>query len=1458
MWDESAYNKSKEHFENAYDNLKNAYSISLEDFVKAMFRALKKIPAELRDRVREFLLKWAREKDSGIDNKVNTRNTSIGIIELMGLAGRKRARLSRELIDSGTMDRIVDSMLNRSADADSLSRDGTELEDSSDPEEVSNDLAFWTESYDFRNEQFYKFLEESDSKGWIDREQVSQLMEITLTGDRNLFMSHILGEYDFVPDTIEKSNMAQSFWVKNQDINRITGQEKPAWWYANLDEDGNRPKGRSSKKKLIPKVGGSSMYGKDIRSNKDLPSTYVVSFADWALKKNPYMGEEIKISRIYLNDIVDVWKGEKDDSGSNYFGKQAWIELGKGKDSLVRKWDNEFAAGVKDSKGNLVVRTVVEIKAGGSNPSFVVARVPEFVLEFSNDMEAVKGYFDTEVEMGNMTRKMAKNYVSSIEESNKVDGIGNRFAAAQHITMHEVMKKTHGSEYLMRTDDILHHSRRAQISYAEGIVPVGVGSHTVKIIDQSKAFIVTPDGRTEPMVEYIAGLAGRSRSDGASLVETEHLDSVAKSLGREPIQGGLPLREVKSVVWFNSSENSFSKDNYPSKIFRGSEIWEGVHYLALKHNDFVIDEGLKFVDGDGNVLAYSVKENNHIRIYDGDDNRITRLSTLDEAKEPDGGSGSFKLDGRVATDVLTLPEESLRVIKMPNQRPKNSAAFPFSWLSKLYESEFEPLRLDIEKRLLNIARANVQAMYDARKNPEVMASLFGQMKSDNTVFMKETDALIEPIPGQLIQDGHMHPHLIKGHIEPVKNKLIGQNAYGGRRRGFGNYPVIKSDIDGTKVSSYDGVAISEDDATMVNFVRQKLNLDRGLRGAELQKAFKESIRGRRPIYILAGRHPAYNISSVAQVKVENIIPAGHGNVVWFHPDMVSGPLQADQDGDNSFLHVMYFGEGFSDETVPRLMEQAKDTFKEKEAYSRIEIFKKKDRNLKVNSKSDMYKASQMIGTGINAQGVSTNAVTFFEDMHYKGFKATIGGQTIIARSPHEDMVVMDYAILNDDVSQEYLDDLNLGKLVNKDGKKWVSGDKYLMTTPSKELGLILQGAVDHVKELLLHDWKYGGYDFLIPKMFVQDTGAPIGQKQSRTIARLLRKELTYGGLRHGRDPDSRRSKSIESMFDDSQKMYDLNQMLGKARGLEIAKRANNRRVKNGENSRMVRETLPIEKLEFNNKLTTLEKLIAIPHEITVKYQKENPKDIVYGHPWGYAPNRIVNGITATQKELLAMQKTEQLWYPENEKWKPKKREAIAFINQLATEFYGIARRKEIFDEVMSESLTSASYPYADEIIDLVEKWYNKGDKKRKIKAFKDLDEQQQAYATLKFLRGTEPQMKQIRQGVKVRATKIIKTMVRVSEKIGEEKSHKQKEHLRKSYDKLRDDLDKLTTVTTINKQPRLRNVEAILPRQLMHPGVWSEFINRFGPNLRKASDKAVKLRMRRELGINELITKDCP
>ena len=51
----------------------------------------------------------------------------------------------------------------------------------------------------------------------------------------------------------------------------------------------------------------------------------------------------------------------------------------------------------------------------------------------------------------------------------------------------------------------------------------------------------------------------------------------------------------------------------------------------------------------------------------------------------------------------------------------------------------------------------------------------GQFKSDGTTIMNEVDRLIEPIPGTMIEDGFMHPHVIKGIIDPVKNKIIKEN-----------------------------------------------------------------------------------------------------------------------------------------------------------------------------------------------------------------------------------------------------------------------------------------------------------------------------------------------------------------------------------------------------------------------------------------------------------------------------------------------------------------------------------------------------------------------------------------------------------------------------------------------------------------------------------------------------------
>jgi len=434
----------------------------------------------------------------------------------------------------------------------------------------------------------------------------------------------------------------------------------------------------------------------------------------------------------------------------------------------------------------------------------------------------------------------------------------------------------------------------------------------------------------------------------------------------------------------------------------------------------------------------------------------------------------------------------------------------------------------------------------------------------------------------------------------------------------------------------------------------------------------------------------------------------------------------------------------------------------------------------------------------------------------------------------------------------------MGTLVNKEGKEWKSGDKYLMTTPINQLKILLQASVDHAKELLLYDWGYNGYDFIIPKMFVQENGSPIGLKQSRTISRVLRKLLSYGTIRYGRDMDTRQTKGIASMFADSESIYELAQLNGKERGKVIADLANTRRLRFNrgiKESKLAKSTLPIDEIIFNDKLTSIEKILAVPHKEMLKYKKENPNDMVMKHPWDYSPNQIVNGLSKTQSDLLRIQKQEERFYPENESWKPKKEEANRWINQAGTEFYRVHARAVVYKKAVEHSLNSASYPYADEMLDFINKWYNKGDKKRGIKPFKDLTKEQKAYTTLRFLRGISVQEGQILKGVEKQSKAIVKNILATKSKLEQVESERAKELLTNKLNSLRNKLDKITTKTYIEKQPRVRDIEKILPMQLMDSDVWFAYANLAGPNIREASTEPMPLSMRKDF--EQYLTKDC-
>ena len=73
---------------------------------------------------------------------------------------------------------------------------------------------------------------------------------------------------------------------------------------------------------------------------------------------------------------------------------------------------------------------------------------------------------------------------------------------------------------------------------------------------------------------------------------------------------------------------------------------------------------------------------------------------------------------------------------------------------------------------------------------------------------------------------------------------------------------------------------------------------------------------------------------------------------------------------------------------------------------------------------------------------------------------------------------------------------------------------------------------------------------------------------------------------------------------------------------------------------------------------------------------------------------------------------------------------------------------------------------------------------------------------------------------------------------------------------LRNKLDKITTKTFVQKQPRVRDVEKILPMQLMDSDVWTTYANLAGPNIREAINQPMPLKMRKKY--EDYLLKDCP
>ena len=808
----------------------------------------------------------------------------------------------------------------------------------------------------------------------------------------------------------------------------------------------------------------------------------------------------------------------------------------------------------------------------------------------AKDKDSAKQYWIWELQSGRMTIDALNEILEYISDRVKrTEARGMKYAdegykyMAQAIAQHEFLKSARGYDYIKR-GSIPHHFRRLSLDFAEGVVDIHQSEYHLKIFDKDKVDIFAggPPGTgiNLNVVRDVGGIKNKYIFDGTIFADGRMLKDTAFGVGRIAVKNGIPMHEVKSVLRWISKNDNFSNENYDTIEGENQGDIEYLHYFNAKGNEFVPFSEMYIVDKENNdrVIAYTKEEDGYVRIYDGQHNPLDFVLSTDEAKEPRGGSGSFQIkEGQVSTDRLKIPGEARRIVKIPPQRAKDSAAFPFVLVELMSDPEFAGLREVLTSYLKSIVRNYVSPLIESRVNDVVAADMVGALIGENAGFTSETQDLLDPEGTGLISgSGFHHPHIMQGFEDPMKNKMIIQGAFKGRIKGYGNVVTLKADTN-NMVRSPDDIVVSADDDTIMNFLKTKS----GRKTLEDLNSWLSD----NEVYLLVWRQPVTGPYVATIKKISFVLDRGHGNVAFLHPITVYGEKQADHDGDTVGYSILYrpdeTGRSFRSPILTNAMVNKREEFKEKLVTIRIEFFDKPDQPQEYTSFRNVARLTNQYMRRLYSQAVSTNAKSLLGVLREKEMVITIGDTEYRARNKNE-LSIMRYSPMKDEITQEMVEEVKMGTLVNKNGQPWEEGDgkKYLKTDVDTELDIIQQAAVDHAKELYLAYWNSDKtlYEFIFNRMIVKDDGSMVtDDKVISTISTNLRKFIQSGTDRQGVDINHNK-KDMTEIFKSSQDMYSFNNSNAVERGQLLTDKAN---VYRTDRSNRKRYTYPIESISMN-------------------------------------------------------------------------------------------------------------------------------------------------------------------------------------------------------------------------------------------------------------------------------------
>jgi hypothetical protein len=775
------------------------------------------------------------------------------------------------------------------------------------------------------------------------------------------------------------------------------------------------------------------------------------------------------------------------------------------------------------------------------------------------------------------------------------------------IAKYEWLQAVRGKNFLMgpKGDNAFNIFDRLRINNSKGLTTEGLGDSRHIIYDQEKVEYWYEGVKYEHMVD-IPGIKGITNIiDGASFSSDQYLDNTAENIGTDPIfDNEHNIREIKSAyqevtVGPNGKESYIEKKHAEHSAIPGLEI-------RTKRKD-----GKK-----GSLIVEMKTEYGQTVIVAKNGKYVDQVSDLDAVKTV---TGIYDLKGASHSERFKLKENSRKIIITPHTRSADDVYGPTQYVQSLNFNltgenqknleKYEEVLLDI---ILSQSNLHLDQYLEASKDPNTLWNMVKHMFSEQTNIKTGLIKHLTVSKGK----GIYHPNNIMQLRPIILNMLIKRGAFQGRTYNSKLTPR-KGALAGSQYTMKPGrdvqegsVILSADNHAIFDAVRNEMGNPEAT--VEEVNIWLEN----NPKHVITYRSPVLQIAALESRKIQQFVE-GEGNAIYHHPNDTFVRLVGDHDIDKAATILV------NDDQAKKLQDFHNTAFFKamKETNADIGIIKK-NANLSILSNKETRQAMLDIINSYGSQGLAANLksvastiskkIKKIEFSEVRDGKASPDGVVVKPKQLWSDdpkeMVIMDYAPLRDDVTQD--DIPGYAEIVDINGNPWKpgTGDKFLKTFAEHEFLLIANAAVDNLKTgVLTNVMGARNPDWYIKRMFTVVKGTL--SKHHIKILKQLARKYTYSQLRSLRTDKTGTKMGTERLFKELEDMYNdrnaspedqakliIDQINTKPRKMTPKKGGKGTEVYHG-----------IFNIEMTGGVTAEEKILLLPYERLLLETEKDPE-----------------------------------------------------------------------------------------------------------------------------------------------------------------------------------------------------------------------------------------------------------